>query len=111
MTEQQLKNLISSCNNIQLDDRSSEQVGIYSMGGEIMAVVKNGSQPVQVSLRCDSNLAKLLCDKYESVLPSHRLNKRRFVTILLTGQLSDDEIRDQVRHAYEETSQLLRRQN
>lgn len=103
MTEAEIKQLITSYDGVQLDERSTDQLAIYSWNGEIMATVKNGARPVCLGLRCDYNLGKLLREQYESVLEGQGLSKRRFITILLTGQLSDDEIRDQIRHAYEQT--------
>lgn len=106
MTEAEIKQLITSYDNAVLDNRSTDQLSIYSVNGEIMATVKNGAQPVCLNLRCDYNLGKLLREQYESVLEGQGLNKHRFITVLLTGQLSDDEVRDQIRHAYEQTKAL-----
>ena len=103
MTESDVIQQITGYDGVELDARSTDQQAIYSVSGRIMAVVKKGAIPVQVSLRCDPNLGQLLRDRYESVLEGQGLNKRRFITILLTGQLSDDDVRSQIRHAYEET--------
>ena len=106
LSEEHIKDLILSYAGVILDNKSTDELSIYSLNGEIMATVKNGAKPVVLSLRCDYNLGKLLREQYESVLEGQNLNKRRFITILLTGQLSDDEIIDQIRHAYEQTRQL-----
>lgn len=90
-------------------DRSTAENDIYVVQGEMMAVIKNGSKPLQLSLRCDYNLGKLLRDQYESVLEGQKLNKKHWITILLTGQLSDQDVHDQIRHAYEETVKLTTR--
>lgn len=107
MTEYDVRCLIASFDGIAVDSRSDEVNTIYSIDGEIVAVVKNDSDPLQLILRCDYNLGELLCSQYESVSRSNKLNKRRFISVLLTGQLSDDEVRDQIRHAYEQTKELI----
>lgn len=107
MTEAEIKRLLLSYDGVEIDERSTDELTIYSLGGQIVAVLKNDANPVCLSLRCDPNLAQLLRDKYESVLEGQNLNKRRFITILLTGQLTDDEVIDQIRHAYEETRKLV----
>lgn len=107
LTETDIKTQLANLDGVQIDGRSTDSVVVYSLGGEIVATVKNNSNPVVVSLRCDPNLAKLLRENYESVLEGQGLNKRHFITILLTGQLSDDDISDQIRHAYEETKAIL----
>ena len=107
MTEAEIKRLLLSYDGVEMDERSTDELTIYSLDGQIVAVLKNDANPVRLSLRCDPNLAQLLRDKYESVLEGQNLNKRRFITILLTGQLTDDEVIDQIRHAYEETRKLV----
>ncbi|MDO4271599.1 MAG: MmcQ/YjbR family DNA-binding protein [Candidatus Saccharibacteria bacterium] len=107
MTEDDVRYLIASFDGVTVDGRSDEANTIYSIDGEIVAVVKNGSNPLQLSLRCDYNLGELLCNQYESVSRSNELNKRRFISVLMTGQLADDEVRDQIRHAYEQTKELI----
>lgn len=107
LSEEQVKDLILSHSAVVLDNKSTDELSVYSLNGEIMATVKNDTKPVVLSLRCDYNLGKLLREQYESVLEGQNLNKRRFITILLTGQLTDDEIIDQIRHAYEQTRQLV----
>ena len=94
MTEAEIKRLLLSYDGVEMDERSTDELTIYSLGGQIVAVLKNDANPVCLSLRCDPNLAQLLRDKYESVLEGQNLNKRRFITILLTGQLTDDEVTD-----------------
>ena len=70
--------------------------------GESAAVYKIGSEkPVKLSLKCDPQLAELLREKYETVVPGYHLNKKHWNTILCTGQVPDDELRDLIRHSYE----------
>lgn len=112
MDEATICQLITSYDGVVRDSQhSTDELTVYSIDGEIMAAVKPGSNPINLSLRCDYNLAKLLREQYESVQEGQGLNKRRFITILVTGQLSDQEIRDQIRHAYEETNRLVHRQH
>lgn len=103
LTEQTINDQLLSYDGVEIDNRSTDKLEIYSYHGEIVAVVKKGSNPISLSLRCDYNLSKLLRDQYESVLEGQGLNKKRFITILLTGQMSNDDVRGQIRHAYEET--------
>ncbi|QQS17792.1 MmcQ/YjbR family DNA-binding protein [Candidatus Saccharibacteria bacterium] len=68
---------------------------------KLFALIAEGSEPLRISLKCDPNLAELLRDKYESVLPGYHLNKRHWITVIVTGQLTDDDIRDLARHSFE----------
>lgn len=107
MSENEVRQLITGYDGVVLDDRSTPELAIYSIKGQVMAVVHPGSQPVSIGLRCDPNLGELLRRQYESVSLESRLNKKRFINILLVGQLSDEEVKSQIRHAYEETDRLL----
>lgn len=107
MGESEVRQLITGYDGVVLDDRSTPELAIYSIKGQVMAVVHPGSQPVSIGLRCDPNLGELLRHRYESASLESGLNKKRFINILLVGQLSDEEVGSQIRHAYEETNRLL----
>jgi predicted DNA-binding protein (MmcQ/YjbR family) len=88
-----------------LDYPFGEGVAVYKVGprdaGKMFAIVMEGKTPVNISLKCDPQLAELLRDKYESVMEGYHLNKKHWNTILLTGQLSEEQIHDLIRHSYD----------
>lgn len=106
ITESDIERILIGYDGVVVDGRSTDQLIIYSLKDEVVGLVKTKSQPLYIELRCDYNLAKQL-QEYESVMPANILNKRRFVSILLTGQLDESDIKDQLRHAYEQTKQLV----
>lgn len=59
---------------------------------KLFAIIAEGTDPLRVSLKCDPQLAELLREKYETVLPGYHLNKKHWNTIILTGQLPLEEI-------------------
>lgn len=67
---------------------------------KMFGILLEGSDPVRLSLKCDPQLAVLLRERYESVLEGYHLNKKHWNTVLLTGQLSDQEITDLIVHSY-----------
>ena len=80
----------------------NETTAVYKVGsfeGKMFALIDETKDPVRISLKCDPQLAVNLRERYESVQPGHHLNKKHWNTILLTGQLSDDEIKDLARHS------------
>jgi predicted DNA-binding protein (MmcQ/YjbR family) len=66
----------------------------------LFALIPENKTPVAVSLKCDPQLAVLLREKYESVMQGYHLNKKHWNTVLLTGQLSEDEVTGLVLHSY-----------
>jgi predicted DNA-binding protein (MmcQ/YjbR family) len=101
MTHKEVEEYLLSQPNARLDYPFGEDVAVYKVRDKMFALVKEGSDPVQISLKCDPLLAQTLREKYESVMPGYHLNKRHWNTILLTGQLSWEEIKDLIRHSYQ----------
>ena len=85
-----------------LDDELGfgEEVAVYKVGDKMFALVPEKKEPISVSLKCDPQLAQTLREKYESVMPGYHLNKKHWNTIVLSGQLSWEEIQALVRHSY-----------
>jgi predicted DNA-binding protein (MmcQ/YjbR family) len=104
MTHKELEQYILTMRGAILDYPFGKDVAVYKVGdekGKMFALISEGSKPVRVSLKCDPQLALNLREKYESVLPGYHLNKKHWNTIICSGQLSQDEIFDLVRHSYE----------
>jgi predicted DNA-binding protein (MmcQ/YjbR family) len=105
MTHKEFEDYLLQLPKVWLDYPFGEGTAVYKYGdkpdGKIVAIIAEGSKPLRVSLKCDPKLALLLREKYETVLPGYHLNKKHWNTIICTGQLSDDELRDLARHSYE----------
>lgn len=86
--------------NTRLDYPFGEGVAVYKTGDKMFALVAEKSMPIKLSLKCDPLLAQTLRERYESVMPGYHLNKKHWNTIILTGQLSWQEIQDLIRHSY-----------
>ncbi len=106
MTHKLLEEYLLSFPNTWLDFPFGEDVSVYKIGhketgqGKLFAIIADGSTPLRVSLKCDPVLAESLREKYESVLPGYHLNKKHWNTIICTGQLGEDEIKDLARLSY-----------
>lgn len=105
MTHKQAEDYILSFPKSWLDYPFGEDVAVYKVGpkddGKMFALMPEGKSPISVSLKCDPQLAMILREKYETIMEGYHLNKKHWNTMLLTGQLSDDEVKDLVRHSYD----------
>lgn len=107
MTHDAIEKVIMSLPDVWLDYPFGEGVAVYKIGkkedggGKMFALIKEGSSPLHLSLKCDPQLAQVLREKYETVLPGYHLNKKHWNTIICSGQVDDEELRDLIRHAYE----------
>lgn len=106
MNHKELEEYLLSFPNTWLDFPFGEDVSVYKLGhketgeGKLFAIIANGSKPLRISLKCDPQLAEVLREKYETVLPGYHLNKKHWNTILCSGQVPDEEIKDLVRLSY-----------
>jgi predicted DNA-binding protein (MmcQ/YjbR family) len=100
LTHKQLEEYILSMPNSRLEYPFGEDSAVYKTGEKIFAIIAEKSNPLRVSLKCDPQLALTLRERYETVVPGFHLNKKHWNTIICTGQLTDDEVFDLVRHSY-----------
>lgn len=68
----------------------------YELNQKKIAFIGENSKPLRISLRSDEVLVKYLSEKYESVMPGHKLDPKKWLTLIVTGQLDDQEIIDLV---------------
>lgn len=106
MTHKEFEEYILSFDNTWLDFPFGEGTSVYKVGdkeaneGKLFAIIADNSKPLRISLKCDPQLALNLREKYESVLPGYHLNKKHWNTIICTGQLTDDELKDLIVLSY-----------
>ena len=108
MTHKDLEAFLLSLPGAWLDYPFGEGTAVYKVGHKdvpgqpekLFAIIAEDSKPLRVSLKCDPQLAVLLREKYETVVPGYHLNKKHWNTIICSGQLPDDEIKDLARLSY-----------
>lgn len=86
-----------------------QQLSVYSLNDEMFAIIEKDKKPLRISLRCDKHLANVLKERYEEVMPGYKLNKDKWITIVLSGQLNKDEIVDLINHSYLLVSEGLKK--
>lgn len=105
MDHKTVEEYILSMPNAKLEYPFGRDVAVYKAGGKMFALVAEGSEPLRVSLKCDPELAKVLREKYETVMPGYHLNKQHWNTIVLSGQLPWEEVQGLIRHSYQLVSE------
>jgi predicted DNA-binding protein (MmcQ/YjbR family) len=100
MKHKEVEEYLLSMPNAKLDYPFGENTAVYKVNDKMFALVTEKKLPVQISLKCDPLLAETLREKYESIMPGYHLNKKHWNTIVLTGQLSWEEVKDLIRHSY-----------
>jgi predicted DNA-binding protein (MmcQ/YjbR family) len=106
MTREELDKHLLGYQDAWLDFPFGEDTSVYKVGDKLagdakfFALVQDNAKPLRVSLKCDPQLAELLREKYETVIPGYHLNKKHWNTIICTGQVPDDELQDLIRLSY-----------
>jgi predicted DNA-binding protein (MmcQ/YjbR family) len=101
MNLKEVNEYLLSLPNARLDYPFGENTAVYKTDDKMFALVAENKEPLQISLKCDPLLAVTLREKYDTVMPGYHLNKKHWNTIVLTGQLSWDEIRHLIEHSYD----------
>lgn len=100
MDHKTVETYILSMPNTVLEYPFGKDVAVYKVQDKMFALIAEGADPVRLSVKCDPQLAVLLRERYETVLPGYHLNKKHWNTLILTGQLPWEEIQGFIRHSY-----------
>ncbi len=100
MDHKTVEGYILSMPNARLEYPFGEGVAVYKVGDKMFALISEDKKPLQISLKCDPELATVLREKYETVLEGYHLNKKHWNTIILSGQLPLEEVQGLILHSY-----------
>ena len=74
---------------------------MFKVSGKMFALSRLGGAPLQISLKCEPELAEQLRETHAAVLPGYHLNKRHWNTVIIDGSLTDQLIKDMIEDSYD----------
>jgi predicted DNA-binding protein (MmcQ/YjbR family) len=77
------------------------RTSVFRVAGKVFALSALRSRPLQVSLKCEPELAEALRSSYAEIKPGYHLNKRHWNTVTLRGSLTDAMVRDMIEDSYD----------
>lgn len=77
------------------------QTSVFKVAGKMFALSALDSAPLQVSVKCEPELAAQLRNSYPAIRPGYHLNKRHWNTITLDAGLPDQLVRDMIEDSYD----------
>ena len=77
------------------------QTTVFKVEGKIFAISRLATDPLEVSLKCEPQLAEQLRDAHAAVRPGYHLNKRHWNTVTIDGSISDQMLRDMIEDSYD----------
>jgi len=88
-----------------------DEVSVFKVAGKMFALSHLDGRPLEVSLKCDPDLAEALRAQHSAVRPGYHLNKRHWNTLTLDGSIDDDQIDEMIQDSYDlVTAKLTRAQ-
>lgn len=78
-----------------------EQVSVFKVATKMFAIADLVAVPLEVSLKCDPELAQALRAQYTAVRPGYHLDKRHWNTVTVDGSLDDTEIKAMIDDSYD----------
>jgi len=73
----------------------------FKVAGKIFALSALDHTPLEVSVKCDPEIAVDLRASHSAIRPGYHLNKRHWNTITLDGSLADKVVRDLIEDSYD----------
>src|ERR1700716_2234697 len=86
-----------------------EQVSVFKVADKVFAITDLDGDPLEVSLKCDPDLAEALRSEHSAIRPGYHLNKRHWNTVTLDGSIADGEIEDMIQASYDLVAAKLTR--
>ena len=74
---------------------------VFKVAGKMFALSALDRTPLEVSLKCEPELAFRLRSTYPAIRPGYHLNKRHWNTVTLDGSLPDQVVRDLIEDSYD----------
>ena len=74
---------------------------VFKVMGKMFALAALDAVPATVNLKCDSDLALDLRDRYEQVKPGYHMNKKHWNSVEIGGGIPDLELRRMIDHSYD----------
>ena len=77
------------------------ETSVFKVGGKMFAASALDGEPLQLSVKCEPDLAVQLRAAHPAIVPGYHLNKRHWNTITLDGSLPDQMVTDLLGDSYD----------
>ncbi len=81
----------------------------FRVGGKMFALCNVNDEPLELTLKCDTELSELLRGKYDAVTAGFHMNKKHWVTLTLDGSVPEAEVLELIDRSYELVVEKLSR--
>jgi len=101
MKKSKLEKYLTSLNGSDSSYPFGPQALVFKVMGKMFALVSQNENIPRVTLKCAPADAEVLVNEFESVIPGYYMNKKHWITISLTDEVSDEMMTDLAIGSYE----------
>jgi predicted DNA-binding protein (MmcQ/YjbR family) len=94
MNKNKLEKFLSGFNGADGSYPFGPEALVFKVMGKMFALVSQNEKIPRVTLKCDPVDAEVLVSDFDSIIPGYYMNKKHWITISLTGEVSDEMITD-----------------
>ncbi|MEO6314810.1 MAG: MmcQ/YjbR family DNA-binding protein [Chitinophagaceae bacterium] len=74
---------------------------VYKVGGKVFLLTSLDADDFRFNVKCDPDLALELRERYDCVQPGFHMNKKHWNTIIVQGDLLNQQLKTWIDHSYE----------
>ncbi|MBP6409304.1 MAG: MmcQ/YjbR family DNA-binding protein [Fusobacteriaceae bacterium] len=100
MTLEELKNYCLSKKAAKINFPFDETTMTFIVGEKIFGLIDISSKDLRINLKCNPQLALLLREDFEGIIPGYHMNKTHWNTIYLNKDVPDVKIKELIDHSY-----------
>jgi predicted DNA-binding protein (MmcQ/YjbR family) len=101
VTAAALRKLCLSMPGAEEDFPFGEATSVFKVAGKMFALSALRADPLEVSVKCEPEMAEQFRLTYPAIRPGYHLNKRHWNTVTLDGTLDDRTVHDMVEDSYD----------
>ena len=101
MTRDALKKRCLALDGAWEDFPFGAEPSVFKVGKRMFALSRLDAEPLEVSLKCDPEIAADLRATHDAVAPGYHLNKRHWITVTLDGSLPDRTLAALIEDSYD----------
>ncbi len=100
MKKNKLEKYLSKLNGSEGSYPFGPETLVFKVMGKMFALVSQKEKTPRLTLKCDPADAEVLVSEFDSITPGYYMNKKHWITISLTDEVSDEMITDLASRSY-----------
>lgn len=80
---------------------------VFKVCNKMFALTGLNSEEFRIILKCEPDLAILLREEYDCVIPGYHMSKTHWNTVVIDGSVNDDLLEEWINHSYDEVVKTL----